>query len=99
MPPIDLNDRGFLTRAKEQLDADHFGLDKIKRRLIEYLAVVRLKQVNAARDAEVEAAALAAQPDNKAAKNEEPLPSGQAKIDVPQVPKGGKRSVKGPILL
>jgi len=26
-----------------QLDADHFGLDQIKRRLIEYLAVVRLR--------------------------------------------------------
>jgi ATP-dependent Lon protease len=34
----------FLANARKQLDADHFGLDKIKRRLIEYLAVVRLKE-------------------------------------------------------
>ena len=42
-----LTDRGFLDRARSQLDADHFGLDKIKRRLIEYLAVLRLKEMNA----------------------------------------------------
>ena len=33
----------FLANAKLQLDADHFGLDKVKRRLTEYLAVVRLR--------------------------------------------------------
>jgi ATP-dependent Lon protease len=33
----------FLVNAKLQLDADHFGLDKVKRRLTEYLAVVRLR--------------------------------------------------------
>ena len=33
----------FLANAKSQLDSDHFGLDKVKRRLIEYLAVVRLR--------------------------------------------------------
>ena len=26
-----------------QLDADHFGLDQVKRRLIEYLAIVKLR--------------------------------------------------------
>lgn len=30
-------------KAREQLDSDHFGLDQIKRRLIEHLAVIRLK--------------------------------------------------------
>ena len=40
-----LKDPGFLKRAREQLDADHYGLDKIKRRLIEYLAIARLKQL------------------------------------------------------
>ncbi|KAL4063990.1 Lon protease C-terminal proteolytic domain-containing protein [Scleroderma yunnanense] len=38
-----LRDPGFLVKARNQLDADHFGLDQIKRRLIEYLAVVRLR--------------------------------------------------------
>lgn len=33
-----------LTKARQQLDLDHYGLDKVKRRLIEYLAVLRLKQ-------------------------------------------------------
>lgn len=37
-------DRGTLLRARKQLDDDHYGLDKVKKRLIEYLAVLRLKQ-------------------------------------------------------
>lgn len=35
-----------LTRARKQLDEDHYGLEKVKKRLIEYLAVLRLKQSN-----------------------------------------------------
>lgn len=46
-----LKDRSFLTRAREQLDNDHFGLEKIKRRLIEYLAVVRLRLLAAEAEA------------------------------------------------
>ncbi|KAJ6630118.1 ATP-dependent protease La [Mycena sp. CBHHK59/15] len=55
--PRPIRDRAFLTAARAQLDADHFGLEKIKKRLIEYLAVVRLKEMNAERErlAEVEA--------------------------------------------
>ena len=34
-----------LKRARKQLDDDHYGLQKIKKRLLEYLAVLRLKQV------------------------------------------------------
>ena len=33
-----------LRRARKQLDDDHYGLLKIKKRLLEYLAVLRLKQ-------------------------------------------------------
>lgn len=33
-----------LQNAKAVLDADHFGLEKVKKRMIEYLAVLRLKQ-------------------------------------------------------
>src|SRR6201985_1280831 len=33
-----------LKRAQKVLDKDHFGLDKVKRRIIEYLAVLKLKQ-------------------------------------------------------
>ena len=42
-----LRDRQFLSKARRQLDADHYGLDKIKKRLIEYLAIVRLKELAA----------------------------------------------------
>ena len=33
-----------LKRAQRILDKDHYGLDKVKRRIIEYLAVLKLKQ-------------------------------------------------------
>ncbi|KAI0717733.1 ATP-dependent protease La [Cerioporus squamosus] len=46
-----LKDRAFLANARKQLDEDHYGLEKIKKRLIEYLAVVRLKQLQAEREA------------------------------------------------
>ena len=43
-----------LKRARKQLDDDHYGLQKIKKRLLEYLAVLRLKQaVNADLDAQI----------------------------------------------
>jgi ATP-dependent Lon protease len=42
-----LKDRQFLSKARKQLDADHYGLDRIKKRLIEYLAIVRLKELAA----------------------------------------------------
>ena len=32
-----------LTTVKEQLDKDHFGLDEVKERLLEHLAVIKLK--------------------------------------------------------
>ena len=43
--------RTFLAAARTQLDSDHFGLEKVKRRIVEYLAVVKLKE--AAADAAV----------------------------------------------
>lgn len=43
-----------LKRARKQLDDDHYGLQKIKKRLLEYLAVLRLKQaVNADVEAQI----------------------------------------------
>jgi ATP-dependent Lon protease len=47
-----LKDRRFLSKARKQLDADHYGLDKIKKRLIEYLAIVRLKELAAYAESE-----------------------------------------------
>ncbi|GAB7355922.1 hypothetical protein MBLNU459_g6564t1 [Dothideomycetes sp. NU459] len=41
-------DVATLSRARRQLDDDHYGLEKVKKRLLEYLAVLKLKQrVNA----------------------------------------------------
>ena len=37
------NDNFDLKRAKKVLDKDHYGLDKIKDRILEYLAVLKLK--------------------------------------------------------
>lgn len=46
-----------LTAARKQLDNDHYGLDKVKKRLLEYLAVLRLKQsVNEDIDAKIKQA-------------------------------------------
>lgn len=41
---VDQLDSGTLARAKKQLDDDHYGLEKIKKRLLEYLAVLKLKE-------------------------------------------------------
>ncbi|KAK3052007.1 hypothetical protein LTR09_006961 [Extremus antarcticus] len=37
-------DAATLAKARKQLDDDHYGLEKIKKRLLEYLAVLKLKQ-------------------------------------------------------
>jgi ATP-dependent Lon protease len=43
-----------LKRARKQLDDDHHGLEKVKKRLLEYLAVLKLKQsVNADIDQQI----------------------------------------------
>ena len=38
---------GIVERARRILDEDHYGLDKIKKRLVEYLAVLELKTIQA----------------------------------------------------
>ena len=46
-----------LNRARKQFDDDHYGLEKVKKRLLEYLAVLRLKQtLNASIEEQVKAA-------------------------------------------
>lgn len=45
MPWNDFTKDNFdLNRAKKILDKDHYGLDKVKDRILEYLAVLKLKQ-------------------------------------------------------
>ncbi|GAA5990502.1 hypothetical protein JCM10908_007402 [Rhodotorula pacifica] len=41
--PLPLS-RDFVAQARKKLDQDHYGLDKIKKRLLEWLAVLRLQQ-------------------------------------------------------
>lgn len=49
-------DAATLRRARQQLDDDHYGLGKIKKRLLEYLAVLKLKQsANAELEAQIKA--------------------------------------------
>src|SRR4029077_1073925 len=40
---IETEDKIDLTQARKVLDRDHFDLDKVKRRIIEYLAVRKLR--------------------------------------------------------
>lgn len=56
-------DAATLQKARKQLDDDHYGLEKIKKRLLEYLAVLKLKQaVNMDLDEQIKAITAAAQP-------------------------------------
>ncbi|KZT64831.1 ATP-dependent protease La [Daedalea quercina L-15889] len=108
-----LRDRNFLSKARAQLDADHYGLEKIKKRLIEYLAVVRLKELQAEKEshlASLEVEKHEAQAEKQAKQDAEAKTSvdTEAKDDskalvrvpapVPKLLTRGK-SVKGPILL
>lgn len=96
-----------------QLDADHYGLEQIKRRLIEFLVVVRLHAI--ADEATSSSAIVAEEPIHKLDK----IPSdrsnpdnalvhngsivsrqGATPIDPPRAPSPKRRKgVKGPILL
>ncbi|KAJ6485879.1 ATP-dependent protease La [Mycena sanguinolenta] len=90
-----LRDRSFLTAARAQLDSDHFGLEKIKKRLIEYLAVVRLKEMNAERE---RTAAITAAAPPEAEQQTDAAEGAPAKAPVPKQ-RRVRKSVKGPILL
>ncbi|OBZ74418.1 Lon protease 2, peroxisomal [Grifola frondosa] len=104
-----LRDRAFLTKARQQLDADHFGLEKIKKRLIEYLAVVRLKELKADSEAhageimENDANQLAVEKVSKALNGTEQAHSDAMPKLVPASPIPHRRiqrkPAKGPILL
>ena len=55
-PPIDI------AEARRILDEDHFGLEKIKRRILEYLAVRKLNPTGAARSSASSARPASARP-------------------------------------
>ncbi|KAJ9604397.1 hypothetical protein H2200_011231 [Cladophialophora chaetospira] len=92
-----------LKRARKQLDDDHYGLEKIKKRLLEYLAVLKLKQsVNADVDLQIDRLTKQLTPNNtEESKDIEQIPDEEkdaatAKLHVLK----SKRMVdKSPILL
>ena len=90
-----------LKRARKQLDDDHYGLQKIKKRLLEYLAVLRLKQ---ALNADIEAQISKARDEIASPKDDE-LDSETRRVgdddDSPkiQILESKRRVDKSPILL
>ena len=89
-----------LVRARKQLDDDHYGLEKIKKRLLEYLAVLKLKQaINADIDAQTAKAAqddASTKPTDEAGASPVEVKLGDTKVQILR----SKRMVdKSPILL
>ena len=91
-----------LKRARKQLDDDHYGLEKIKKRLLEYLAVLRLKQ---AINDDIDASIPKSREDAKAIKDvqeeDEESTGPEADIDTTkiQILQSRRRVDKSPILL
>ncbi|KAF3767406.1 ATP-dependent protease La [Cryphonectria parasitica EP155] len=97
-----------LTVARKQLDDDHYGLEKVKKRLLEYLAVLRLKQsINEDIDAKIKQAqeeAAASAETSQAGKEGVPSPGDvdeQVKASAAKVEllKSKRMMDKSPILL
>src|SRR4030088_2648379 len=94
-----------LARARKQLDDDHYGLEKVKKRLLEYLAVLKLKQsVNDSVNAQIAKAEEEATQADSSAINEmrgEKIKANQPKLENAkiQILKGKRMADKSPILL
>ncbi|KAI1337389.1 ATP-dependent protease La [Xylariaceae sp. FL0016] len=99
---------GTLEKARKQLDDDHYGIEKVKKRLLSYLTIVRLMQsANEAVDqqvklAEQETADLESTKDG-AQENSSSNPDLEEKIKASglkvQMLKSKRRGEKAPILL
>ena len=88
-----------LKRARKQFDDDHYGLQKIKKRLLEYLAVLRLKQaVNADIEAQIEKAKEEAA-SSRPSTNETDLQEPERDDSKVQILLSRRRVDKSPILL
>ena len=92
-----------LKRARKQLDDDHYGLERIKKRLLEYLAVLRLKQ-STNQDVEQQISTLTKDLDSPKETEEESAPmvseADKAAIDAKLQLLSSKRMTdKSPILL
>jgi ATP-dependent Lon protease len=90
---------GTLKMARKQLDDDHYGLEKVKKRLLEYLAVLRLKQaINADIEAEIAGRAEEGEPAGRDEKDERD-PAPEVDISNIQVLQSKRRVDKSPIIL
>lgn len=92
-----------LQRARQQLDDDHYGLEGIKKRLLEYLAVLKLKQ-STNKDVESQISKITAELNNSTedeAKNKESVSEtdNDALETKLQVLKSKRMVDKSPILL
>jgi ATP-dependent Lon protease len=68
---VDQLNASTLGNAKKQLDQDHYGLEKVKKRLMEYLAVLKLKeQANRSIDDQIRALAETPDADDEAKEQE-----------------------------
>lgn len=104
--PSATSQKNFLSNARAQLDADHYGLEKIKRRLIEYLAVVRLREAAGKREEEhqrqeeVKAQAEVAKSESSNPEKSLVKYTPKAESVRPMLPnERAKKAVRGPILL
>ncbi|KAL8645299.1 MAG: hypothetical protein Q9210_006780, partial [Variospora velana] len=91
-----------LKRARKQLDDDHYGLEKIKKRLLEYLAVLRLKQaINADLDAQIQKAHEDAETIQEADERDSDSSGPEPGVDTSrmQILRSRRRVDKSPILL
>lgn len=91
-----------LKRARKQLDDDHYGLEKIKKRLLEYLAVLKLKQaINADLEAQVKQVSVAALSIQKKDAEQDVSSAGESDAEIAkvQILKSKRMVDKSPILL
>ena len=91
-----------LKRARKQLDDDHYGLEMIKKRLLEYLAVLKLKQaINADLEAQVKQASAGAASIEKTDEEQDVSSTGQSDAEngKVQILKSKRMVDKSPILL
>ncbi|KAF4981989.1 hypothetical protein FZEAL_2299, partial [Fusarium zealandicum] len=95
-----------LHKARKQLDDDHYGLDNVKKRLIEYLAVLRLKQsINDDVDEKIKKAEEQVGQDDS--KKEEETAETSSEVEEAAQPEGAKLEIlksqrmvdKSPIML
>ena len=74
-------DAATLSRARKQLDDDHYGLERIKKRLLEYLAVLKLKQaVNTDLDFQIQRIMHPPEPGDRKRDEEQSDPSEESSV-------------------